>query len=233
MTAFFIFIKVEKCIIITAGGIGKRMGGSLPKQFLPINNKPLLFYTIECFYEYDQQIEILLTLPEDWRLYWQELCTEYKFTIHHQVISGGKERYHSIQLALKHSTGKYVGVHDGVRPFVSKQTIVRCFESAINHGSGVPVLPIKESLRKITDDKLSVSVERSQYRSVQTPQVFERSILVNAYERPFHDAITDDASLVEENGTTISLVEGNEENIKITTPLDLAFGEWILSQKEI
>lgn len=207
------------------------MGGSLPKQFLPINNRPLLFYTIERFYEYDKQIEILLTLPEDWRSYWQELCTEHQFTIPHQVISGGKERYHSIQLALKHSTGKYVGVHDGVRPFVSKQTIERCFENAINHGSGVPVMPIKESLRKITENKQSVSVERGQFRSVQTPQVFERSILVNAYERPFHDAITDDASLVEENGTTIYLVEGNEENIKITTPLDLGFCEFLLLEK--
>lgn len=223
---------MEKSIIITAGGMGKRMGGKLPKQFLPINGRPLLFYTIERFYEYDQQIEILLTLPEDWRSYWQDMCSKNQFTIPHLVISGGKERYHSIQLALKLSKGKYVGVHDGVRPFVSIETIERCFESAITNGSGVPILPIKESLRKITDDKLSVSVERSQYRSVQTPQVFERSILVNAYERPFHDAITDDASLVEENGTTIYLVEGNEENIKITTPLDLAFGELILKNYE-
>jgi 2-C-methyl-D-erythritol 4-phosphate cytidylyltransferase len=219
---------VEKSIIITAGGIGKRMGGSLPKQFLPIQGRPILFYTIERFYEYDQQIEILLTLPEDWRSYWQELCQEYQFTIPHQVISGGKERYHSIQLALKHSTGKYVGVHDGVRPFVSIETISRCYEKAQLDGSAIPVMYIKESLRMLTDEKLSVSVERSAYRSVQTPQVFERSILVNAYERPFHDAITDDASLVEENGTTIFLVEGNEENIKITTPLDLAFCELIL-----
>ena len=222
---------IEKSIIITAGGIGKRMGGTLPKQFLPIHGRPLLFFTIEQFHRYDQQAEILLTLPEDWKTYWQELCAKHQFTIPHQVISGGKERYHSIQLALKHSTGKYVGVHDGVRPFVSTETIKRCFESAIAHGSGVPVMPIKESLRKITEDKESVSVERSQFRSVQTPQVFERSILVNAYERPFHDAITDDASLVEENGTIISLVDGNEENIKITTPLDLAFCELILSKK--
>jgi 2-C-methyl-D-erythritol 4-phosphate cytidylyltransferase len=186
---------------------------------------------LEQFHQYDSQAEILLTLPEDWKTYWQELCAKHQFTIPHQVISGGKERYHSIQLALKHSTGKYVGVHDGVRPFVSKQTIERCFESAINHGSGVPVLPIKESLRKITDNKQSVSVERSQFRSVQTPQVFERSILVNAYERPFHDAITDDAALVEENGIVISLVDGNEENIKITTPLDLAFCQLIINQK--
>jgi 2-C-methyl-D-erythritol 4-phosphate cytidylyltransferase len=222
---------VEKTIIITAGGIGKRMGGTLPKQFLPIQGRPLLFYTIERFYEYDSNIEILLTLPEDWRSYWEALCEEHSFTLPHQVISGGKERYHSIKLALAHSAGKLVGVHDGVRPFVSTETIARCYEKAHLDGSAVPVMPIKESLRKLTDETLSVSVERSAFRSVQTPQVFERSILMSAYERPFHDAITDDASLVEENRIKIYLVEGNEENIKITTPLDLAFCEFFLQKK--
>jgi len=218
---------VEKSIIITAGGIGKRMGGSLPKQFLPIQGRPLLFYTIERFHQYDPNIEILLTLPEDWRSYWENLCKEFSFSIPHQVISGGKERYHSIKLALAHSTGKLVGVHDGVRPFVSIETIARCYEKAQLDGSAVPVMPIKESLRKLNDELKSESVDRSAYRSVQTPQVFERNILVSAYERNFHDAITDDASLVEENGTTIYLVEGNEENIKVTTPLDLSFCEFI------
>ena len=207
------------------------MGGSLPKQFLPIQGRPLLFYTIERFYEYDSSIEILLTLPKDWRSYWETLCVEHSFTLPHQVISGGKERYHSIQLALTHSTGKIVGVHDGVRPFIGLETIARCYEKAKLDGSAVPVMLIKESLRKLSDGVLSVSVERSEYRIVQTPQVFERSILVNAYERPFHDSITDDASLVEENGTVIHLVEGNEENIKITTPLDLAFCEFFLQKK--
>jgi 2-C-methyl-D-erythritol 4-phosphate cytidylyltransferase len=222
---------VEKSIIITAGGIGKRMGGSLPKQFLPIQGRPLLFYTIERFHQYDPHIEILLTLPEDWRSYWETLCKEFSFSIPHRVISGGKERYHSIQLALAHSTGNLVGVHDGVRPFVSIETISRCYEKAQLDGSAIPVLYIKESLRKLTDETLSVSVERSAYRSVQTPQVFQRNVLVSAYERPFHDAITDDASLAEENGTTIYLVEGNEENIKITTPLDLSFCEFLLLKK--
>ncbi len=218
---------MEKSIIITAGGIGKRMGGSLPKQFLPIQGRPLLFYTIERFHQYDPNIEILLTLPEDWRSYWVALCKEFSFSIPHQVISGGKERYHSILLALAHSTGNLVGVHDGVRPFVSIETIARCYEKAQLDGSAVPVMPIKESLRKLNDELKSESVDRSAYRSVQTPQVFERNILVSAYERNFHDAITDDASLVEENGTTIYLVEGNEENIKVTTPLDLSFCEFI------
>ena len=222
---------MEKSIIITAGGIGKRMGGSLPKQFLPIQGRPLLFYTIERFHQYDPHIEILLTLPEDWRSYWETLCKEFSFSIPHRVISGGKERYHSIQLALVHSTGNLVGVHDGVRPFVSVETINRCYQTASELGSAVPVMPVKESLRKLNDETLSVSVERSAFRSVQTPQVFERNILVSAYERTFHDAITDDASLVEENGKTIYLVEGNEENIKITTPLDLSFCEFLLLKK--
>ncbi len=222
---------VKKSIIITAGGVGKRMGVTLPKQFLPLQGKPLLFYTIERFYEYDPKIEILLTLPQDWLSYWQSLCEEFSFSIPHQVISGGKERYHSIQLALAHSTGNLVGVHDGVRPFVSIETISRCYEKAQLDGSAIPIMHIKESLRMLTDETLSVSVERSAYRSVQTPQVFQRNVLVSAYERPFHDAITDDASLAEENGTTIYLVEGNEENIKITTPLDLSFCEFLLLKK--
>lgn len=220
----------DKTIIITAGGIGKRMGGNLPKQFLHIGGKPILCHTIQSFFDFDNTAQILVTLPENWKSYWAELCEQECFTIPHQVVTGGEERYHSIQFALALATGKFIAVHDGVRPFVSLGTIARSFESATLFGSGIPVLPIKESLRDVSDIS-SVAVNRANYRIVQTPQVFERELLLNAYSRPFHTGITDDASLVEESGVTIHLVEGNEENIKITTQLDLNFCEFIIGTR--
>ena len=213
----------ENTIIITAGGTGKRMGGDIPKQFLLLGETPILMQTIARFYTFDATAQLLVTLPEEWKTYWQELCDKHQFTIPHTLISGGKERFHSIQLALQHATGKFVAVHDGVRPNVSQETIQRCFASARNTGSGIPVLEVTESLRQLLPDGTSKAVVRSNFRSVQTPQVFERSLLETAYKSPFHIGITDDASLVEEAGFTISLVEGNVENIKITTRGDLTF----------
>jgi 2-C-methyl-D-erythritol 4-phosphate cytidylyltransferase len=211
----------ENTIIITAGGTGKRMGGDIPKQFLLLGETPILMQSIARFYTFDATAQLLVTLPEEWKTYWQELCDKHQFTIPHTLISGGKERFHSIQLALQHATGKFVAVHDGVRPNVSQETIQRCFASARNTGSGIPVLEVTESLRQLLPDGTSKAVVRSNFRSVQTPQVFERSLLETAYKSPFHIGITDDASLVEEAGFTISLVEGNVENIKITTRVDL------------
>jgi len=213
----------ENTIIITAGGTGKRMGGDIPKQFLLLGETPILMQTIACFYTFDNQAQLLVTLPEEWKTYWQELCDKYKFSVPHTLISGGKERYHSIQLALQHATGSFIAVHDGVRPKVSQETIQRCFESARHTGSGIPVLEVTESLRQLLPDGTSKSEIRSNFRTVQTPQVFGKKIIETAYKLPFHIGITDDASLVEEAGFTISLVEGNVENIKITTRGDLTF----------
>jgi len=213
----------ENTIIITAGGIGKRMGGDIPKQFLLLGENPILMETIARFHSFDSHAQLLVTLPEEWKSYWEELCSKYKFTLPHTIISGGKERYHSIQLALQHATGKFIAVHDGVRPHVSLETIQRCFDAAKTTGSGIPVLEVNESLREILSDGSSRAVIRSQFRSVQTPQVFSKNILEKAYQLPFHTGITDDASLVEEAGFTVTLVEGNVENIKITTRGDLTF----------
>ena len=213
----------ENTIIITAGGIGKRMGGNLPKQFLLLGDTPILMQTIARFYAFDMSAQLLVTLPKDWKVFWEELCVEYKFEIPHLLISGGKERYHSIQQALKLATGKFVAVHDGVRPNVSLETIQRCFDSAKTYGSGIPVLEVNESLRELLPNGKSKAVIRSNYRSVQTPQVFEKNLLEKAYQLPFHEGITDDASLVEEAGFDVYLVEGNIENVKITTPVDLTF----------
>ncbi len=213
----------ENTIIITAGGIGKRMGGAVPKQFLSLDGIPILMRTICCFYAFDSNAQLIVTLPEEWKEYWNTLCTEHHFTIPHLLVSGGKERFHSIQKALSFATGKFIAVHDGVRPNVSQDAISRCFDSAKKTGSGIPVIEVNESLRQILPNGGSQSVLRSAFRIVQTPQVFERSILEKAYQLPFHEGITDDASLVEEAGFEVTLVEGNIENIKITTKVDLTY----------
>lgn len=213
--------------IITVGGIGKRMESELPKQFLLLKGKPVLLHTLERFYEADPTAQIFITLPNDWINYWNELLNQYHCQILHEVIPGGIERYDSIKNALEKSTGTIIAVHDGVRPLVSVKTITNCIDSAAKKGSGIPYLPIKESLRKVTLEK-STALIRSEYVSVQTPQCFSAEIIKKAYQLPYHSAITDDASLVEESGYTIHLVEGNEENIKITTPIDLRIAELLL-----
>lgn len=206
--------------IITAAGIGKRMGTPTPKQFILIHGKPVLIHTLECFYKYDSTAQILLTLPIEWVSFWKDLLIEHNCKVPHTIISGGVERYDSIKNALAEAKGSIIAVHDGVRPAVSNRTIQNCIDAAQKNGSGVPYLPIKESIRKIGNNT-SMAIDRKEYVLIQTPQVFKAEILRSAYNIPYHDAITDDASLVEEAGHSITLVLGNEENIKITTPTDL------------
>lgn len=211
-------------VIITAGGIGKRMEGNLPKQFLCVGGKPILMRTIQQFYDYNSSMQIILTLPKDWVSYWQELQEEYKFSITHQIVEGGSERFHSIQNALEFATGSVIGVHDGVRPFVSKATIQSCFMEAQLKGAAIPFLPINESIRELGLGT-SKAVNRSNFVTVQTPQCFQKEVLMKAYKQVYHDEITDDASLVEQLGIQIHLVPGNEENSKITTQNDLKIAE--------
>jgi len=214
-------------VIITAGGIGKRMGFDIPKQFIEIAGFPILMHTIRCFFNYNPTCQILVTLPEEWKNYWGELIDTYDFDIPHDLISGGKERYDSIKNALLFCQHDLIAVHDGVRPLVSSETIERCFQLVKSKGAVIPVLTLKESLR-VKGDNISKSVERKNYLSVQTPQFFSSELLKNAYKIPFHSNITDDASLVEEAGYIIATIEGNEENIKITTPFDLKIAEVFL-----
>ena len=217
----------NRSVIITAGGIGRRMRSSLPKQFILVNEKPILMYTIKVFYDFDPTIEILLTLPEDWRNYWEELLIEHDFKIPHRIISGGKERYNSIKNALAKCTGEIIAVHDGVRPLVEQDTIRHCFAEAEKNGAAIPVVPIVESMRKKTDSGTEI-VDRTEFLIVQTPQCFQREILLGAYENPYHPGITDDASLVEEAGHTIEMIIGNDSNIKITTQSDLKYAGMFL-----
>ena len=214
-------------IIITAGGIGKRMGAKLPKQFMLIKERPLLMYTIEQFYNFDPKAQIILTLPEDWKDYWEQLIQENDFKIPHRITGGGEERYDSIKNALELCNGDYIMVHDGVRPLVSNETIKACSIEVRSKKAVIPVIPVNESMR-VMDGNSTKAVNRSNYRIVQTPQCFESEILKKAYEQEYHSGITDDASLVEQSGVKIYTVKGNAENIKITTKTDLLYTEQLL-----
>jgi len=220
---------VNQTVIITAGGIGKRMKSDLPKQFLVINSEAVLAHTIKAFYKYNNNIQIIITLPKDWLSYWNEYIDKHKFDVEHVVVSGGIERYDSIKNALEIATGDLIAVHDGVRPLVSQQTIADGFEMAQEKGNAIPTFPIKESIRKVVDNQTE-SVLRKDYLLVQTPQVFQANQLRKGYEIGFHHGITDDASLVEEAGFNIFVYAGNEENIKITSPIDLILADHLLKK---
>ena len=228
-------------VIIVAGGKGLRMGSDIPKQFLPIGGKPVLMRTLERFREYSDDLQIILVLPEAQQDYWQELCRQYDFQVQYQLANGGQTRFHSVQngLALIPDDAKgVVGVHDGVRPFPSVEVIRDCFETAREKRAVIPVIPIVETVRKLDLTKCqtlceveSVTVPRGDYRLVQTPQTFDIQLLKAANRQPYNDGFTDDASVVESYGHQITLVEGNRENIKITTPYDIIVAEAILSSE--
>ena len=216
-------------IIIVAGGKGLRMGGDIPKQFLPIKGKPVLMRTIERFHECSPQLRVILVLPREQQDYWHTLCRDHSFGIDHTVVDGGDTRFGSCRnglAAISDDEEGVVGIHDGVRPFVSADTVERCFARARQCGAAIPVLPVTDSLRRVSGDgKSSHGVNRSEYRAVQTPQAFSIQVLKKAYRQPYQDSFTDDASVVEAMGVKVDMVEGNRENIKLTTPFDLKIAE--------
>ena len=216
---------MKKHIIIVAGGKGLRMGGDIPKQFLPVCGKPVLMRTLEAFRTYDPSMHIILVLPVSQQTYWKELCRTYRFELPHDIADGGETRFHSVMngLALVEGDG-LVGVHDGVRPFVSQEVIARCYEEASRQKAVIPVVGVVETVRHLTDEG-SETVPRDQYRLVQTPQVFDAALLRRAYQQEYTALFTDDASVVEALGEKVHLVEGNRENIKLTTPFDLKLAE--------
>ena len=213
---------MKRYAIIVAGGKGLRMGGELPKQFIPIEGRPVLMRTLDTFHACDESIQIILVLPRDHQDYWRELCAQYQFAVPHRIADGGATRFHSVQngLSLVDAPEVLVAVHDGVRPFVSHEVISRCYAEAEAHGAVVPVIPVVETVRQLVGEG-SATVDRDAYRLVQTPQTFRATLLRRAYEQPYTDAFTDDASVVEALGEAVTLVDGNRENIKLTTPFDL------------
>ena len=233
---------MKRHVVIVAGGRGVRMGADRPKQFLEIGGKPILRHTIERFLAFDPAIEIILVLPRDQRDYWRDYCRENGFLERYSMVSGGITRFHSVQNALEYvKSDGIVAVHDGVRPFASAELIRRTFDAAREHGAAIPVVPVVETVRQILPSLTgegpgegpapsSLTVDRSLYRLVQTPQTFQLPLLLRAYEQPYTEAFTDDASVVEALGHPITLVEGNRENIKITTPFDLRIAEALLAK---
>lgn len=218
-------------VIIVAGGKGLRMGSDIPKQFLPIGGKPVLMRTLERFREYSLALQIILVLPKAQQEYWKELCQKHNFTVAYQLADGGETRFHSVQhgLALIPDDAEgVVGVHDGVRPFPSIDVISNCYETARTAKAVIPVIPVVETVRHLDNAPSSHTVPRGEYRLVQTPQTFDIQLLKAANRQSYNDGFTDDASVVESYGHAITLVEGNRENIKITTPYDLKIAEVLI-----
>lgn len=219
---------MNKYAIIVAGGSGKRMQSHIPKQFLHLGRWPILMHTIMAFEPHVHKIVVVL--PEKEIPNWMSQCEEEDFTVPHSIVAGGQHRFDSVKNGLQAiENDGLVAIHDGVRPLVSNETILRCFEAAAAHGAALPVIDVNESLRKVKK-KDNEAVDRSKYRLVQTPQVFSLKLLNKAFTQSYKPQFTDDASVVEATGHKIFLVEGNRENIKITTPLDMLLAEAIVQK---
>ena len=215
-------------VVIVAGGSGKRMGANIPKQFLELAGRPVLMHTIERFKSFDPSIEIITVLPENQLRFWIDLQKKHSFTVPHTLVKGGSNRFFSVRNGLKFVNAPgLVAIHDGVRPFVSIDTIKRCFDTAEKFGNAIPSVSPAESLRIITEQG-SLPVNRLHVKQIQTPQVFMAELIKNAYLQEYRPEFTDDATVLEKTGEKINLIEGNRENIKITNPEDLIISAALL-----
>ncbi len=209
------------------------MRAEVPKQFIPVGGLPILMRTIMAFHEADEGTDIIVVIPEACHEQWRGLCHHHDFALQHKLVAGGVTRFHSVKngLSLVHDDAEgVVAVHDGVRPFATTELIDRCFLTAEKEGTAIPVVSVVETLRQTTEEGGSRVVDRKDYCLVQTPQMFRVSILKKAYRQPFREEFTDDASVVEADGHSVTLVEGERRNIKITTPSDLSFAEFVCRQ---
>lgn len=208
------------------------MGTEIPKQFLPISGKPILLRTIDAFRNAVDGIKIIVCLPATHFDYWHKCCNEYGFnTDNITIVEGGKTRFHSVLNGLntiQEDGNALVGVHDGVRPFATAEMINRLYDAAAKDKAVVPVVDSVDSVRILSENGENSQIDRRMVKLVQTPQVFDLQLLRKAYGVGFIETFTDDASVVEYSGHKISLVEGCRENIKITTPMDLAIAEYML-----
>lgn len=219
-------------IVIVAGGSGRRMGGALPKQFMMLGNLPVLGRTINRMHEALPASEIVVVLPEEHIELWRNISARFDIA-KHSITAGGKERFHSVQNGINALSAnvKTIAVHDGVRPLVSKRLIIKLILEAEKHTAVIPVVAPADSYRIIEGDDSRI-IDRSLLRMVQTPQTFSAEALRKAYEQPFSENFTDDASVMEAAGHTITLVEGERHNIKITTPSDMVIAEAIIAAEE-
>jgi 2-C-methyl-D-erythritol 4-phosphate cytidylyltransferase len=219
---------LQKFIIIVAGGSGTRMKNPVPKQFIELGGRPVLMRTIDLFEASVPGISVILVLAEELNESWKELCKKYDFNVPLQLVNGGETRYHSVKngLALV-PEACVVGIHDAARPLVSNATIINAFETAEKTGNATPAVPVTDSLRSVRG-KENTAVDRSNYYIVQTPQCFHSSLIKKAFLKTYKPEFTDDATVLESFGEKINLIEGNRENIKITTPEDLVIAEAFL-----
>ncbi len=222
---------MKKYAIIVAGGTGKRMGESLPKQFLKLGGTPILIHTLQAFQLADPEIELILTLPQEEIQFWDELNIWHQNHLEHKVVAGGETRFHSVKNALELVGEGLVAVHDGVRPFISTEIINRSFDMAQESKAVVTAVPMKDSVRQIDEKGNSTNIDRSSLRMIQTPQTFDVDLLKSAYNTDYKSSFTDDASVVEAYGYNITLIDGEYQNIKITTPEDLIIAEALLKAK--
>lgn len=222
----------QRGVIIVAGGSGRRMGGSLPKQFMMLGNEPILARSINRIHEALPAAEIVVVLPKDHIELWKNIAARFEVA-EHKIACGGEERFHSVLNGLQALSKEieYIGIHDAVRPLVSKRLIIKLMLEAEKNAAVIPVVAPPDSYRKV-EGELSHIIDRSTLRIVQTPQVFQTSVLRKAYEQGFSPAFTDDASVVEMAGHKITLVEGERENIKITTPVDMTIAEAIIAMQD-
>ncbi len=220
----------KRYAIIVAGGSGKRFGSEMPKQFLPLDGKPVLMRTIEKF---DQAgAAIVVVLPVEHQEMWMSMCKDGNFAVSHTIADGGKTRFESVKngiAAIENlADGNLVAVHDGVRPLASVELINRCYDTAQETGSAIPVVNPSDSIRQVMDDGTSQQLLRSSLRAVQTPQTFKAELLRGAYDVEESPLFTDDASVIEAIGHKVALVEGEIANIKITTPIDMVIATELL-----
>lgn len=221
--------QTKTIAVITAGGQGTRMGSALPKQFLDLNGKPVLYHTIKAFLDAVPGIEIVLVLPEQQISLMQMVLQAFEERIDLTIVAGGPTRYHSVQNGLKGlPQDSIIMVHDGVRPLISTELIQRCRQQAMGKGSAIPAVAATDSLR-LVDEEDSHPLDRSVVRMIQTPQTFRGDILLPAFQLDYQNAFTDEASVVEAAGGTVFLVEGEKRNIKITTPEDLVIAAALMN----
>ncbi|MCS5491639.1 2-C-methyl-D-erythritol 4-phosphate cytidylyltransferase [Algoriphagus limi] len=223
---------MQKAAVLVAGGRGTRMGGPMSKQYLPIGGMPILMHTLSVFHRVDSDMELILVIPKDDFELWGNLCQQHDFSIPHQVVAGGNSRFQSVKngiAAVSFSEG-VVAIHDGVRPFVHESVIKESFEKAAETGSAVAVVALKDSIRKLTDDDRSFYQERQYFRLVQTPQTFDIQKIRKAFEVTELPQFTDDATVYEHQGWQVTLIPGNPENIKITTPEDMDYAEFLIQK---
>ena len=216
--------------VIVAGGSGSRVGSALPKQFLELRGKPILYYSILAFIDALPGVHIVLVLPEGHMGRAQDALQGIKGAASVRTVAGGATRYASVAAGLKEVPSEaIVLVHDGARPLVTPELILRCYEGARIHGSAIPVVPVADSIRQLTAEGSRI-IDRDDLRSVQTPQAFRAGLLQAAFRQPYQPAFTDEASVVESMGGAIHLVEGARSNLKITTPEDLVIAEALLAR---